>query len=151
MSGSVGPIVFYIITIMPLNTVTLKPKTTMRCFLNAMFKHPKLRIVTQTLKRKHSYQIQIFFWGPQFSVFKHLKLLFELMYQTNPNVKRYISYTAWMTLNHINSFIIAKMLPKPIRCKYNKLIMGLQLVHRYCWFSTQYWLFERFWKEKFSI
>ena len=64
MSGLVGPILFYIITIMPLNTVTLKPKTIMMCFLNAMFKHLKLRIVTQTLKKIHFYQTQIFFWGP---------------------------------------------------------------------------------------
>ena len=48
-------------------------------FLNMVFKHPKLRIVTQTLLNKHSKQtcFFFFFWVLQFLVFKYWKLFFE--------------------------------------------------------------------------
>lgn len=44
-------------------------------------------------------------------------------------MKIYISYIVGMILNYINSILIGKVLPQSIRCKYNKLIMWLQLVH----------------------
>ena len=55
----------------PLNNVTWKVKIGKESFLNTMFKHPKLRIVTQTLQKKHFYQARYFFWDLQFSVFKY--------------------------------------------------------------------------------
>ena len=55
----------------PLNNVTWKVKIGKESFLNTMFKHPKLRIVTQTLQKKHFYQAHYFFWDLQFSVFKY--------------------------------------------------------------------------------
>ena len=55
----------------PLNNVTWKVKIGKESFLNTVFKHPKLRIVTQTLQKKHFYQARYFFWDLQFSVFKY--------------------------------------------------------------------------------
>ena len=55
----------------PLNNVTWKVKIGKESFLNIVFKHPKLRIVTQTLQKKHFYQARYFFWYLQFSVFKY--------------------------------------------------------------------------------
>ena len=40
-------------------------------FQNTVFKDPKLRTVTQTFLKKHSYQTRYFFLGPQFLVFRH--------------------------------------------------------------------------------
>ena len=45
-------------------------KLVKKSFLNSVFKHLKIINVTQILLKKHSYQT-FFFWGAQFSVFKH--------------------------------------------------------------------------------
>lgn len=42
----------------------------------------------------------------------------------------HLSYTMWVILNYINSILIAKMFPKTIRSKYEKLIMLLKFMNR---------------------
>ena len=53
---------FKIFTTMSLNIITQKLKLFWMCFQNIVFKHLKLRIITQTLLIKHSYQIHLFFF-----------------------------------------------------------------------------------------
>ena len=65
-----GHIVFKIFTKMSFNNVIWKLKTGKKSFLNSVFKHLKIINVTQILLKKHSYQT-FFFFGAQFSVFKH--------------------------------------------------------------------------------
>ena len=54
---------FKIFTTMSLNIITQKLKLFWMCFQNIVFKHLKLRIITQTLLIKHSYQIHLFFFN----------------------------------------------------------------------------------------
>ena len=51
-----GSTIFKIFTKVPLNNVIWKLKIDKKSFLNLIFKHPKMRNVTQILLRKHSYQ-----------------------------------------------------------------------------------------------
>ena len=57
-SASVGPTIFNIFTTMPPSIVTQKLKTAREVY--TVFKHHKLRIVTQTPLVKHSYQTLFF-------------------------------------------------------------------------------------------
>ena len=66
-----GPTVFKIITIIPLNIVTQNMKTSLEMLSNTMLKYLKLRTVTQTLFIKPSGQIQFFFWV---HIFQHLNI-----------------------------------------------------------------------------
>ena len=71
-----------------LTIVTRKLKLHSMCSQNKMFKHPKLKTMTQ-LSNKHSCRTQ-FFFSPQLLVFKYWKLLFEL--------------TCWIQTHRLNSF-----------------------------------------------
>ena len=83
-SNQVRPTIFNIFTKVSLSIVIWKLKTGRKSYLNLVFKHPNMRNVTQTLLNEIPYQTCFFFFGPQFLVFKHWKLLFGLPYQTGP-------------------------------------------------------------------
>ena len=69
------------------------------CSQNTLFKYLKLRNVTQTHLIKHSYQTY-FFFGSQFSIFKHCKLLFELAYHWNTIHLLFFSFSLPFRLTH---------------------------------------------------
>lgn len=54
-------------------------------------------------------------------------------------------------LNYVNCFLIAKVLPKTIRCEYDELIVRLEFMHANRWLSAQYRSFNRFTKAKLCI
>ena len=78
-------------------------KTGKRNFLFSVFKYPKMSNINQTLLYKTvlpNVFYFYFFWGPQFSVFKHFKLLFkhsnqkgerwDLIFQYISQLKKYL-------------------------------------------------------------
>ena len=93
-------------------------KTCKRNFLFSVFKYPKMSNINQTLLYKNSLTKRFFFFlGPQFSVFKHFKLLFkhsnqkgehwDLIFQYICQLKKYL-------------FLLLEKAPRPNTFLFNR-------------------------------
>ena len=58
-----GPTVFYLFIKVSLDNIIWKLKTSKTSFLKSMFKHPKMRNMIQTLKKKYILPNALFFLG----------------------------------------------------------------------------------------